>query len=395
YGVDKEGFFTSDFNEAAGLPQDYKIYAKGAESFVAWETGDRYFYATHATIDIAKTVGNAYKVLTQLVPQTSNSSLSQDELANIPYAFILDKNLNVSKTFTKDEYEKTTLTQDRINVTFNTFTDAGFDKISVDNIFSNSNGDVRLNKFAYINKGGSVDKGGVLMALLNSQLYGATGPLLEGDTKLFGKLTFDKNISDAERKDFENFMDTNKMKSAFISNDNSWTMSEERLSMKLYIKRSEAIGNSELAQQASDFDKEYNEMINSNMSLDEFKNKYLDLKKRHDEFVKALETEEKAKGINYSLSGGLVLNIPQTQNTQETKPFKPIQGESKNKETYKDDNIRSEFLKKLLEDKFSTSEELKILFGMKTSDDDTSNDNFRKIISQMGLNNIKGIDIRA
>ncbi|EGE9558279.1 hypothetical protein IBM52_000119, partial [Campylobacter coli] len=28
YGVDKEGFFTSDFNEAAGLPKDYKIYAK-------------------------------------------------------------------------------------------------------------------------------------------------------------------------------------------------------------------------------------------------------------------------------------------------------------------------------------------------------------------------------
>lgn len=25
YGVDKEGFFTSDFNEAAGLPKDYKI----------------------------------------------------------------------------------------------------------------------------------------------------------------------------------------------------------------------------------------------------------------------------------------------------------------------------------------------------------------------------------
>ncbi|ELJ8315501.1 hypothetical protein RS317_000001, partial [Campylobacter coli] len=24
YGVDKEGFFTSDFNEAAGLPKDYK-----------------------------------------------------------------------------------------------------------------------------------------------------------------------------------------------------------------------------------------------------------------------------------------------------------------------------------------------------------------------------------
>ncbi|WP_420358962.1 Cj0814 family flagellar-dependent secreted protein, partial [Campylobacter coli] len=51
YGVDKDGFFTSDFNEAAGLPKDYKIYAKDVESFVEWETGDRYFYATHTSID--------------------------------------------------------------------------------------------------------------------------------------------------------------------------------------------------------------------------------------------------------------------------------------------------------------------------------------------------------
>ena len=28
YGVDNEGFFTSDFNEAVGLDKDYKIYAK-------------------------------------------------------------------------------------------------------------------------------------------------------------------------------------------------------------------------------------------------------------------------------------------------------------------------------------------------------------------------------
>ncbi|MCH5336965.1 MAG: hypothetical protein J1D99_06070, partial [Campylobacter sp.] len=33
YGVDKDGYFTSDFNEAAGLPKDYKIYAKDAENF--------------------------------------------------------------------------------------------------------------------------------------------------------------------------------------------------------------------------------------------------------------------------------------------------------------------------------------------------------------------------
>ena len=164
YGVDKEGFFTSDFNEAARLPKDYKIYAKDMESFVRWETGDGYFYATHTSIDIAKTIGNAYKVFSQLIPQTSNSTLSQEELANIPYAFILDKNLNITQTFTKDEYEKITFAQDRINLTFNTFSNYGFDKIDINNIFSNNNGDVVLNKNAYI-ENGNANKGGVLMAL--------------------------------------------------------------------------------------------------------------------------------------------------------------------------------------------------------------------------------------
>ncbi|EIA93968.1 hypothetical protein cco78_08609, partial [Campylobacter coli LMG 23342] len=27
YEVDKDGFFTSEFNKAAGIPKDYKIYA--------------------------------------------------------------------------------------------------------------------------------------------------------------------------------------------------------------------------------------------------------------------------------------------------------------------------------------------------------------------------------
>ncbi|MCV3549035.1 hypothetical protein L8X97_06185 [Campylobacter sp. CNRCH_2013_0671h] len=53
------------------------------------------------------------------------------------------------------------------------------------------------------------------------------------------------------------------------------------------------------------------------------------------------------------------------QKEDKEKPFKPIQAESKNKETYKDDSTRNELVKKLLEDKFSTSDELKILFGVK------------------------------
>ncbi|EAI4469655.1 TPA: hypothetical protein R8938_001373 [Campylobacter coli] len=391
YGVDKDGFFTSDFNEKAGIPKDYKIYAKDMQSFVEWETGDRYFYATHTSIDIAKTIGNAYKVLSQIMPTTSNASLSEEELTNIPYAFVLDKNLNVTKTFTKDEYEKIDLTQDRINLTFNTFSNVGFDKISIDNIFSHSNGDVRLNKNAYINKDGSVDKGGVLMALLNSQLYGATSLLLEGDTRLFGKITTDKNISNDEREAFQNFMNTNKIQSAFLSssNPNEWNPFEERLSMKLFIRRSDNIGNAELSRLAMDLDKEYQEMINSNMSLEEFKTKYLDFKQRHDEFVKSLEEAEKAKGIDYN-NPTKNTNNKETSEEDKKKPFKPIQAQSSS-ETYKDDNKMNELLRKLLETKFGKNNELEILFGMKFSDDDTGE--FNKILS---LNSApKSIDIKA
>ncbi|EAL5845998.1 hypothetical protein DSB69_03390 [Campylobacter coli] len=76
---------------------------------------------------------------------------------------------------------------------------------------------------------------------------------------------------------------------------------------------------------------------------------------------------------------------------EDKKTFKPIQAESKNKETYKDDNVRNELVKKLLEGKFSTSDELELLFGMKFSDDDTGE--FNKILS---LNSApKSIDIKA
>ncbi|EFN2964686.1 hypothetical protein HKV70_000626, partial [Campylobacter coli] len=65
YGVDKEGFFTSDFNEAAGLPKDYKIYAKDIENFVNIQT--KSLLSSYINIDIAKSIGNAYKVFSQLL----------------------------------------------------------------------------------------------------------------------------------------------------------------------------------------------------------------------------------------------------------------------------------------------------------------------------------------
>ncbi|MFG6703068.1 hypothetical protein ACGYND_09185, partial [Campylobacter coli] len=58
---------------------------------------------------------------------------------------------------------------------------------------------------------------------------------------------------------------------------------------------------------------------------------------------------------------------------------------------YKDDNKMNELLKKLLENKFGTSDELELLFGMKFSDDDAGE--FNKIISQNTAQ--KSIDIKA
>ncbi|MCH5337016.1 MAG: hypothetical protein J1D99_06355, partial [Campylobacter sp.] len=74
--------------------------------------------------------------------------------------------------------------------------------------------------------------------------------------------------------------------------------------------------------------------------------------------------------------------ISQTQNKQEKENFKPIQGESKNKETYKDNNITNEFLKKLLENHFDTKKQLELLFGAKFNDDKSNNE-------------LKNIDIKA
>ncbi|EHM3029054.1 hypothetical protein KF995_001591 [Campylobacter coli] len=76
---------------------------------------------------------------------------------------------------------------------------------------------------------------------------------------------------------------------------------------------------------------------------------------------------------------------------EDKKTFKPIQAESKNKETYKDDNTRNELLRKLLETKFGTSDELEILFGMKFSDDDAGE--FNKFLSSNSAP--KSIDIKA
>ncbi|EEL0678707.1 hypothetical protein G9Q69_000045 [Campylobacter coli] len=312
YGVDKEGFFTSDFNKAAGLPKDYKIYADGLNNFVNNFIKRQPFYSQ---IDIAKTIGDAY-----------NSFSS----------FVKDKGLGESF---QEQDLKNLSQKDGVNY---------WQELQSDNAFIWKLADL-LGKLAGLNS----------------------------DT--------DNN----EIKEFLSFMNKNPLKYSY-EQDGWGNPMGDSLSIWNYINRAKNLGDDKLIKTIENLGDEYNKLINSNMSLEEFKTKYLDFKQRHDEFVKSLEETEKAKGVDYS-NPLKNTNNKETSEEDKEKPFKPIQAESKNKETYKDDNVRNELVKKLLEGKFSTSDELELLFGMKFSDDNTGE--FNKILS---LNSaLKSIDIKA
>ncbi|HEQ3637119.1 TPA: hypothetical protein VGT46_001958, partial [Campylobacter coli] len=330
YGVDKEGFFTSDFNEAAGLPKDYKIYADGLNNFVNNFIKRQPFYSQ---IDIAKTIGDAY-----------NSFSS----------FVKDKGLGESF---QEQDLKNLSQKDGVNYWQELQSDNAFIwKLADKNI-----ADLGSNKYQiHDNK---ISKGGALIAFFINNLS-----TIKGQTTLLGKLAgLNSDTDNNEIKEFLSFMNKNPLKYSY-EQDGWGNPMGDSLSIWNYINRAKNLGDDKLIKTIENLGDEYNKLINSNMSLEEFKTKYLDFKQRHDEFVKSLEETEKAKGVDYS-NPLKNTNNKETSEEDKEKPFKPIQAESKNKETYKDDNVRNELVKKLLEGKFSTSDELELLFGMKFSDD--------------------------
>ncbi|EFB5713074.1 hypothetical protein HGP80_001823 [Campylobacter coli] len=168
------------------------------------------------------------------------------------------------------------------------------------------------------------------------------GYLIEGQSNISGKLMgFDKNMDKNQIQDLNDFIKNN----SFIAN-----------------------GSMEKLMEALD-------LFSSNLSIEEFKQKWLNL---------TINLEPSNKTIEQIVREDLKAK-------EEQKPRTPIQSESQNKETYKDDSKMNELVKKLLENKFGKSEELELLFGMKFSDDNAGE--FNKILS---LNSTpKSIDIKA
>ncbi|MCE7085280.1 hypothetical protein LZV65_08985, partial [Campylobacter coli] len=131
------------------------------------------------------------------------------------------------------------------------------------------------------------------------------GYLIEGQSNISGKLMgFDKNMDKNQIQDLNDFIKNN----SFIAN-----------------------GSMEKLMEALD-------LFSSNLSIEEFKQKWLNL---------TINLEPSNKTIEQIVREDLKAK-------EEQKPRTPIQSESQNKETYKDDNTRNELVKKLLEGKFST-----------------------------------------
>lgn len=199
YKLDKEGYFTSDFNKAANIPEDIKIHSSTMQSLVDFWANENTSSMVKAfeSIDIAKTIGNAYKILSQLIDKDtldSKANFTLDEIKNLPQGYEFNRqSLKIDKIIDKD-YENLSLSFD-----YNNNNDIKTSPLffSVDDIFNNNNKKDGYDSFfdttadKYTNTDGSITKGGLLVAIINANIY-----TIEGETTRWGKRTgFDKSMN--------------------------------------------------------------------------------------------------------------------------------------------------------------------------------------------------------
>ena len=219
YKVDKDGYFTDEFNKQAGIPSGYKIHSSTLESLVNVAEGTSFFSRTFKSIDIAKTAGNAYKILSQVVGEdtlNSKESFSLDEIRNFPQGFSYNRqSMQVTKIHNSihefgsaaaDFNGKESNKQMISTLFFNPSFDGGDGRQPLKpttDIFNNNNGgkeNTVIGVFMdphgekYTNKDGSITKGGLIAAVINSNL-----DVREGETTVQGKREgYDKSIDSKE-----------------------------------------------------------------------------------------------------------------------------------------------------------------------------------------------------
>ena len=219
YKIDKDGYFTDEFNKQAGIPSGYKIHSSTLESLVRIETQSDYMQRAFDSIDILKTVNNAYKILSQVVGEdtlNSKDSFSLDEIRNFPQGFEYNRqSMQVTKIHNSihefgsaaaDFNGKESNKQMISTLFFNPSFDGGDGRQPLKpttDIFNNNNGgkeSVGSGVFMdphgekYTNKDGSITKGGLIAAVINNNL-----DVREGETTARGKREgYDKSVDSKE-----------------------------------------------------------------------------------------------------------------------------------------------------------------------------------------------------
>lgn len=316
YSIDKDGYFSEEFNKAAGIPSDYKIHSSTMQSLVKVSTSSNVFYpASYSSIDIAKSVGNAYKIVSQLLEKSPElafkESFSKEDLANyFPQTYIVNNNNEVTDVF---DYEQTQYAKD--NNLFelkNSYLASSFSlggnlnkAFNPDILHSNGvNGEENLfvktfdtTADKYTNSDGSITKGGLLIGFLsNNQMLNSNETLIVGKTTIFGKARgLDNSLSQIEIQNLSNFLSDNIF---IIDNFNA---------------------------------KEYEALLNNpNISIEKFKSEYLRLRKDSlqrfsengnslEDFMREVENSPQFKAIKYLL--GLEDRNNNTNKNQETKQW--------------------------------------------------------------------------
>jgi len=219
YKIDKDGYFTDELNKQAGIPSGYKIHSSTLESLVRIETQSDYMQRAFDSIDILKTVNNAYKILSQVVGEdtlNSKDSFSLDEIRNFPQGFEYNRqSMQVTKIhnsihefgsaaadFNGKESNKQMISTLFFNPSFEGGDGRQPLKPTTD-IFNNNNGgkeSVGSGVFMdphgekYTNKDGSITKGGLIAAVINNNL-----DVREGETTARGKREgYDKSVDSKE-----------------------------------------------------------------------------------------------------------------------------------------------------------------------------------------------------
>ena len=219
YKIDKDGYFTDEFNKQAGIPSGYKIHSSTLESLVRIETQSDYMQRAFDSIDILKTVNNAYKILSQVVGEdtlNSKDSFSSDEIRNFPQGFSYNRqSMQVTKIHNSihefgsaaaDFNGKESNKQMISTLFFNPSFDGGDGRQPLKpttDIFNNNNGGKENTVIGifmdphgekYTNKDGSITKGGLIAAVINNNL-----DVREGETTARGKREgYDKSIDSKE-----------------------------------------------------------------------------------------------------------------------------------------------------------------------------------------------------